>query len=59
MKIKNRLNKKINKIFKKMVDKYKLGVVLFNQDKEKKTKGVLWNGKRIKNKFRRKRNKFY
>ena len=39
MQLKNRLNKKINNFFKKMVDKYKLGVVLFNQDKEKKQRG--------------------
>ena len=41
MKIKNRLNKKINKIFKKIVDKLKSSVVLFNQDKGIKTKGRL------------------
>ena len=33
MQIKNRLNKKINKISKKIVDKLKSSVVLFNQDK--------------------------
>ena len=41
MQLKNRLNKKINKNFKKIVDKIKLGVILFNQDKEIKNKGEI------------------
>ena len=43
MKIKNRLNKKINKIFKKILDKLKSSVVLFNQDKGNKNKGEIKN----------------
>ena len=41
MQLKNRLNKKINKNFKKIVDKTKSSVVLFNQDKEIKNKGEI------------------
>ena len=36
-----KLNKKINKISKKIVDKIKLGVILFNQDKGNKNKGEI------------------
>ena len=43
MQLKNRLNKKINKNFKKIVDKHKSSVILFNQDKEIKNKGEIKN----------------